>query len=73
MSLHFSSERPEEQFYTDFGNLNKFGDEVRLSLLLSSEAFIAASNFFLKAFSQLGTAVITFLLDPQQVRPGICP
>ena len=29
MSLHFSSERPEEQFYTDFGNLNKFGNEVR--------------------------------------------
>ena len=28
MSLHFSSERPEDQFYTDFGNLNKFGDEV---------------------------------------------
>lgn len=29
MALHFTSERPEEQFYTDFGNLNKFGDEVR--------------------------------------------
>ena len=29
MALHFSSERPEDQFYTDFNNLNKFGDEVR--------------------------------------------
>ena len=28
MALHFSSERPEDQFYTDFGNLNKFEDEV---------------------------------------------
>ena len=28
MALHFSSEAPEDQFYTDFGNLNKFEDEV---------------------------------------------
>ena len=28
MALHFSSERPEDQFYTDFGNLNRFGEEV---------------------------------------------
>ena len=28
MALHFSTERPEEQFYTDFNNLNKFEDEV---------------------------------------------
>ncbi len=28
MSLHFSSERPEDQFYTDFSNLNKFSNEV---------------------------------------------
>lgn len=30
MSLHFSSERPEDQFYTDFSNLNKFSSEVWL-------------------------------------------
>ncbi len=30
MALHFSSERPEDQFYTDFGNLNKFGEDVSL-------------------------------------------
>lgn len=29
MSLHFSTDRPEDQFYTDFSNLNKFGEEVR--------------------------------------------
>ena len=28
MALHFSTERPEDQFYTDFGNFNKFGEEV---------------------------------------------
>ena len=30
MALHFSTERPEDQFYTDFGNFNKFGEEVRM-------------------------------------------
>lgn len=29
MALHFSSERPDDQFYTDFGNFNKFEEEVR--------------------------------------------
>ena len=28
MALHFTSERPEDQFYTDFSNLNKLGEEV---------------------------------------------
>ena len=28
MALHFTSERPEDQFYTDFGNFNKFEGEV---------------------------------------------
>ena len=28
MALHFSTERPEDQFYSDFGNFNKFGEEV---------------------------------------------
>jgi len=27
MALHFSGEHPEDQFYTDFGNLNRFDDE----------------------------------------------
>ena len=31
MALHFSGEVPEDQFYTDFGNLNKFQDEVRIN------------------------------------------
>lgn len=39
MALHFSGEAPEDQFYTDFGNLNKLQDEVMelhlLHLLLS--------------------------------------
>ena len=30
MALHFTVERPEDQFYTDFANMNKFGEEVRL-------------------------------------------
>ena len=32
MALHFSSERPEDQFYTDFGNLNKFNEEVSMHM-----------------------------------------
>ena len=28
LPLHFSGDTPEDQFYTDFGNLNKFEDEV---------------------------------------------
>jgi hypothetical protein len=28
MALHFTGEAPEDQFFTDFGNLNKFQDEV---------------------------------------------
>lgn len=28
MALHFSGEAVEDQFYTDFGNLNKLQDEV---------------------------------------------
>jgi len=31
MALHFSGEHPEDQFYTDFGNLNRFDDEVGLN------------------------------------------
>lgn len=34
MALHFSTERPEDQFYTDFGNFNKFGEEVRIQLAI---------------------------------------
>ena len=35
MALHFSTERPEDQFYTDFGNFNKFGEEVRTRIRAS--------------------------------------
>lgn len=28
MAVHFSNEAPDDQFYTDFGNLNKFQDTV---------------------------------------------
>ena len=30
MALHFTTEAPEDQFYTDFGNLNKFPEDVRV-------------------------------------------
>jgi hypothetical protein len=38
MALHFSAERPDDQFYTDFGNLNKFEEEPfsKLSSILFS-------------------------------------
>ena len=35
MALHFTSEAPEDQFYTDFGNLNKFQEDVRVVKPLS--------------------------------------
>ena len=41
MALHFSTERPEDQFYTDFGNFNKFGEEVRIKL--SKQQMLACS------------------------------
>ena len=32
MALNFTSETPEDQFYTDFGKLNKFEDDVSETL-----------------------------------------
>ncbi len=62
MALHFSSERPEDQFYTDFGNLNKFGEDV--SVINQIQLFY---SLFPQAFAELNTLIFDFLNDPQQV------
>lgn len=73
MALHFSTERPEDQFYTDFGNFNKFGEEVRIicGVHFFFTGRLAVLNnahlYGMQAFSKLGTLVFNFLVDPQQV------
>ena len=45
MALHFSTERPEDQFYTDFGNFNKFGEEVwRIKLAKTTTMGLVSNN-----------------------------
>ena len=70
MALHFSSEAPEDQFYTDFGNLNKFEDEV-----ISINSILEAKNDLftpLQAFQKLMVLVFEFLAAPQTVREIDC-
>jgi hypothetical protein len=42
MALHFTGEAPEDQFFTDFGNLNKFQDESFQSLMVHVFEFLAS-------------------------------
>jgi len=66
MALHFSGEHPEDQFYTDFGNLNRFDDEVGLNTEFTGSSW-KYYCFRLQPFSQLSTVVFHFLVAPQQV------
>ena len=79
MALHFCSERPDDQFYTDFGNLNKFEDEVwkvqrltGISLLWSQSYHRKLSlPFSHQPFGRLCSILFSFLVSPEQVRnPG---
>uniref|UniRef100_A0A1X7VRJ0 COMM domain-containing protein n=1 Tax=Amphimedon queenslandica TaxID=400682 RepID=A0A1X7VRJ0_AMPQE len=42
MALHFSGEAVEDQFYTDFGNLNKLQDEKFQTLMVLVFEFLAS-------------------------------
>lgn len=69
MALHFSGEHPEDQFYTDFGNLNRFDDEVGLNTEFTGSSWFKLKIYCsrLQPFSQLSTVVFNFLVAPQQV------
>lgn len=53
MALHFSSERPEDQFYSDFGNLNKFNEEQFSQLSTIVFNFLVAPQQSAQFLSQL--------------------
>ena len=66
MALHFSTEKPDDQFYTDFGNLNKFEDEVKFLKAYFSNFFHPLSPTF-QPFSKLSSILFNFLVSPEQV------
>ena len=69
MAVHFSNEAPDDQFYTDFGNLNKFQDTVsRKRAPDISETFSHFVVHVWQAFQKLLSLVIEFLMAPQSVR-----
>lgn len=61
MALHFSSERPEDQFYTDFGNLNKFGEDV--SVINQMQLFYSLFPRPLQSWTRL---FLTFWMIPNR-------
>ena len=65
MALHFSAERPDDQFYTDFGNLNKFEEEVSLCWLPHYP--FSPISLFPQPFSKLSSILFSFLVSPEQV------
>lgn len=47
MALHVSGEAPEEQLSTDFSNLNKFNDEVRIVISVSNVSNYSVLGYFI--------------------------
>jgi hypothetical protein len=62
MALHFCTERPDDQFYTDFGNLNKFEEEPFCRLCSILFSFLVAPEQSSQLLSELESFATQFSL-----------
>lgn len=67
MAFHFTSETPDDQYFVDFGNLNKLELEVSCNARCIFQLFNACTTPPYQQLAQLNSLVINFLAAPDQV------